>query len=238
MSGTRGSAVRPVRRHALAVLAAVGALAAGAALSACGQGTGTANNGAPATASPSAAGGNGQVGTGTTQPSSTATTGTTATTTQAAAQGLTCAQLTSAKVGGTGVAYNGSTAAVPLVGGTATLADGGVVTLQAPCGIGDLTGDGVADALGAVVLNGGGTGRFWSLVAWRSVGGVPVCAAVKDLDDRTPVTSITIAGNKATVVYETRKPTDSMAVLTIVRTVIFGLSGTTLVEVSHTDVPK
>ncbi|MFC7479709.1 hypothetical protein ACFQX7_06320 [Luedemannella flava] len=99
---------------------------------------------------------------------------------------LKCAQLRSAAVGSTTISYNGYHDSIPLGDGVWSGEDGNTVTLLEPCGIGDLTGDGAADALGVVALTNGGTGTFFTLVAWRNVGGNPVCAAVADLGDRTP----------------------------------------------------
>jgi hypothetical protein len=115
--------------------------------------------------------------------------------------------------------------------------DGVGIELLPQCGIGDLVGDGAADALGAVKVTAGGTGRFFSLVAWRNDGGTPIPAATTSLGDRTPVVSIEVAARRATVVYRTRGDSDPAAALTITRTAVYQVVGTNLVEVSHTDEP-
>lgn len=151
---------------------------------------------------------------------------------------LKCGQLKSAYVGSKTISYNGYHDSIPLGGiGMWSGEDGNTVKLEPPCGIGDLNGDGVAEAVGAVMLDGGGTGRFWTLVVWRNSGGSPVCTALADLDDRTPVQSIAIAGGKATVVYLTRTADVPMAGLNIKRTSTFVLSGHSFTETGHVDEP-
>jgi hypothetical protein len=160
------------------------------------------------------------------------------TTGHSAGNPLSCRQLPGALVG---------TAAIPLADydpGTVQLSGGrfdgpgGLVELQEPCGIGDLNRDGVFDAIGVVKITAGGTGRFYTLVAWLSDNsGVPQLAASKALGDRNPVETITIASNQATVVYLTRTPEVPLAGLNLRRTAIFGLTDTGLTELSHVDAP-
>ena len=150
---------------------------------------------------------------------------------------LTCAQLRSAAVGSTTVSYNGYHDSIPLGDGHWSGEDGNTVDLQHPCGIGDLNGDGAADALGVVALTSGGTGTFFTLVAWRNAGGHPVCVAVADLGDRNPVRSVSIAGGRATVVYLTRTDDAPAAQVNLRRTAVYRLTGATLVETGHTDEP-
>lgn len=150
---------------------------------------------------------------------------------------LTCAHLAEARIGSSKTPYNGYPDYLPLAGGQWSGEDGATVTLQKPCGIGDMDGDGAEDAVGAVAIKSGGSGTFYTLAAWRNSGGLPVFRALTDLGDRTPVVSISVAGRKATVVWLTRSPSRGMAELDIKRTSIFKLSGTTLTEVSHTDAP-
>lgn len=149
---------------------------------------------------------------------------------------LTCAQLKNATLGSATVKYNGYPDGIPLADGSWSGEDGNTVTLTV-CATGDLTGDGAVDGLAALKLDGGGTGKFYSIGAWRNVAGKPVFAALKDLDDRTPVQSIAIAAGKATVVYLTRNDGEPAAQISIRRTAVFTLSGATLTELSHTDVP-
>ena len=153
------------------------------------------------------------------------------------AKALTCAQLKGAQLGSPTLKYNGYNDSIPLGDGHWSGEDGAEVDLQPQCGVGDLTGDGAADLLGAVSLRTGGTGTFYTLVVWKNVAGQPVCQALYDLGDRNPVVSITIAGQKAIVVWLTRTDDAPMAQVNLSRTSIFSLSGATLTQLSHTDVP-
>ncbi|WP_329015458.1 hypothetical protein OG271_08615 [Micromonospora rifamycinica] len=174
------------------------------------------------------------------QPKSASTTAPATSSTTAAAPvkaPLTCAHLAQARLGSSKVPYNGYPDYLPLAGGQWSGEDGATVTLQKPCGIGDLDGDGADDAVGAVAINSGGTGTFYTLAAWRNSGGTPAFRALADLGDRTPVVSITVAGGRATVVWLTRGPGRGMAELNIKRTSVYKLSGSKLTEVSHTDAP-
>ncbi|WP_320069183.1 hypothetical protein [Micromonospora sp. RTGN7] len=148
---------------------------------------------------------------------------------------LTCKQLAGAHVGSTKVPYQGYADYLPLSEGVWSGEDGDTVTLQKACGIGDLDDDGAADAVGAVALKSGGTGTFYTLVVWHNADGEPVYQSVAELDDRTPVVSITVSGGKAKVVWLTRSAERGMAELDIRRTSIYQLSGSTFSEVSHTD---
>ncbi len=216
--------------------ATVVALVVLAALGACGgegpggtDGTGTLGE-APSTSASAAATATG-VPTATAPPSDT--------TGHPAGNPLACRQLPDASIGSPTIRladYNAG--AVQLSGGRYTGPDGSLVELQSPCGIGDLNSDGVFDAIGVVKISAGGTGRFYTLVAWLSNNsGVPQLAASTALGDRNPVESITIAGNQATVVYLTRTPDVPLAGLNLRRTAIFRLTDTGLAELSHVDAP-
>ncbi|MFC8846581.1 MULTISPECIES: hypothetical protein [unclassified Micromonospora] len=150
---------------------------------------------------------------------------------------LTCKQLAGAHVGSTEVPYQGYADYLPLSEGVWSGEDGATVTLQKPCGIGDLDGDGAADAVGAVALKAGGTGTFHTLVVWHNADGEPVYRSLAELGDRTPVESISVSGGAAKVVWLTRSDGRSMAELDIRRTSIYQLSGSTFSEVSRTDAP-
>ncbi len=152
------------------------------------------------------------------------------------AQPLTCTRLMNAHLGSASTPYNGHPDYIPLSDGIWAGEDGSNVELR-ECAIGDMTGDGAADGVASVVLSTGGTGHFYSLAAWRNVGGEPVFAALIDYGDREPVTDITIADQKATVVYLTRTPDLPPATVNIERTVIYQLTGSSLVEVSRNDAP-
>lgn len=157
------------------------------------------------------------------------------TTKPAAPAPLTCDKVRDATLGSATVKFNDYDG-IPLLDGIWSGEDGNSIAVKV-CGVGDLNGDGAVDGLGAVELDAGGTGKFWSLAYWRNVSGSPVFSAVKDLGDRTPVQSIAISGNRATVVYLTRGDSDPMAAITIRRTAIFTVAGSTLTEASHTDEP-
>jgi hypothetical protein len=150
---------------------------------------------------------------------------------------LTCKQLGSAHVGSAQVPYLNYADYLPLTEGVWSGEDGDTITLRKPCGIGHLDGDGAADAVAAVTMNGGGSGTFWTLVVWRNVDGKPVYQTSTMLDDRAPIVSIAVSGGTAKVVWLTRSADRSMAELNIERTSVYQLSGTTFAEVSHTDTP-
>lgn len=171
-------------------------------------------------------------------PTSTPTPAPTVTVTKTAtvAKPLTCNQIKFAQVGSATISYNGYHDSIPLGGGLWSGEDGNTVTLQDPCAIGDLNGDGAADAVGVVELTSGGTGQFYTLVVWRNKNHNPEFWALADLGDRNPVTSIGISGQIATVKYCTRTSDAPMAELNVSRTATYKLSGHTFVETGHTDV--
>ncbi|MFI5835895.1 hypothetical protein ACIA5A_19705 [Micromonospora sp. NPDC051300] len=150
---------------------------------------------------------------------------------------LTCAQLSGADLGSPTAPFYDHTDHIPLTDGVWNGEDGTGVELRKPCAVGDLDGDKAADAARAVLVRTGGTGQFWSVVFWRDTGGKPTYRAVVDLGDRTPVTSVAIAGQKATVVWLTRSADASMAELNVRRTTVYKLTGNTVTEVSHADAP-
>ncbi|WP_165949890.1 hypothetical protein [Micromonospora sp. KC207] len=150
---------------------------------------------------------------------------------------LTCKQLAGAHVGSIEVPYQGYADYLPLSEGVWSGEDGATVILQKPCGIGDLDGDGAADAVGAVALKAGGSGTFHTLVVWHNADGEPVYRSLADLGDRTPVESISVSDGAAKVVWLTRSDGRGMAELDIRRTSIYRLSGGTFTETSHTDAP-
>ncbi|WP_328404520.1 hypothetical protein OHS70_35695 [Streptomyces sp. NBC_00390] len=118
--------------------------------------------------------------------------------------------------------------------------DGVVIELQPQCGIGDMTGDPAADAVGAIKVTTGGTGKFYGLVTWRNDAGTPVPAAAASLGDRTPVVSVGISSEppkQATVVYLTRGDSDPAAVVTLRRTAVYQVTGPAMVELHHSDAP-
>ncbi|WP_327029776.1 hypothetical protein OG989_04615 [Micromonospora sp. NBC_01740] len=148
---------------------------------------------------------------------------------------LTCLELRDTRIGSRKVRYRGYAAPLRLSNGRWADRDGTTVELQRPCGIGDLDGDGAGDAIGVVMLDGGGTGRFFTLAAWRNLRGEPDYQAQVDLGDRTPVESVSVRDGRATVVYLTRPAGGPMAELSIRRTAVYQLRGAALAELSHTD---
>ncbi|WP_225801753.1 hypothetical protein [Streptomyces sp. NK15101] len=118
--------------------------------------------------------------------------------------------------------------------------DGVVIELQPQCGIGDMTGDPAEDAVAAVKVTTGGTGKFYGLVTWRNDSGTPVPVAAASLGDRTPVVSIDVsspAPRQATVVYLTRGDSDPSAVVTIRRSAVYRVTEPTMTELHHSDTP-
>ncbi|WDZ82679.1 hypothetical protein [Micromonospora cathayae] len=150
---------------------------------------------------------------------------------------LTCDQVAESELGSATVRYNNYPDPIPLTEGRWAGEDGVVVTLQPPCAIGDLTGDGAADALRASMLDGGGTGKFWAITLWRNVDGTPAYVGTVDLGDRTPIQKITISAGQAQVVYLTRPDDASMAELVIERTATYRLIGDKLEEIGYVDKP-
>ncbi|MGW8362712.1 hypothetical protein ACWGK1_19330 [Streptomyces wedmorensis] len=118
--------------------------------------------------------------------------------------------------------------------------EGVVIELQPQCGIGDMTGDSAEDAVAAVKVTTGGTGKFYGLVTWRNDAGSPVPVAAASLGDRTPVVSIDVsspAPRQATVVYLTRGDSEPSAVVTIRRSAVYRVTEPTLTELHHSDTP-
>ncbi|HEX6872389.1 MAG TPA: hypothetical protein VF163_14935 [Micromonosporaceae bacterium] len=208
---------------------AVLAVAALSTLAGCGSG-GDSPTGGGQTPTP---GGSGVLGGAPTAPATTPPT-TTKPPVKPVAKPLTCTQLKNAKLGSATVRFNGYPDYIPLADGIWNGEDGASVQLQ-QCAIGDLTNDAAADGIASIVLSTGGTGSFYSLAVWRNVSGAPDFTALLDLGDRTPVESIAVSGNRATVVYLTRADDEPPVALTIRRTAVFKVSGGTLVEQSHTD---
>jgi hypothetical protein len=188
---------------------------------------------------PAPDGGTGEVGTVTMTPTvATSAPTPVATPSPATGPGVGCPQLRDLPVG---------TAAVPLADfepGPVTLAGGtysgggATITLLDPCAFGDLNGDGSADAIGAVEINAGGTGHFYSLVVWLRSGGAFELETSLALGDRNPVREITgVSAGVVTVVYLTRTDDQPMAALNVKRTATYELTPAGLAETGHTDAP-
>lgn len=159
----------------------------------------------------------------------------------AAAGALTCAQLRNAELQNAELRLpDAPEGTIAFTDGRWEGGDGVVVELQPQCGIGDMTGDPAADAVAAVKVTTGGTGRFYALVTWRNDAGTPVPAAAVSLGDRTPVESVEVTAEpsrQATAVYLTRGEGDPAAVVTVRRTAVYRVAGPAMAELHHSDAP-
>jgi len=117
--------------------------------------------------------------------------------------------------------------------------EAGVKAEITACATGDIDGDGPDDALAAVELTPvGENAQPWTLGLWQDNNGRAAFVTLLDLGDRTPVVSVELNGAFATVVWDTRGPSDPMTTVTIRRTSVFKLVAGNLVETSHTDAPR
>jgi hypothetical protein len=133
-----------------------------------------------------------------------------------------------------------------LPGGKATLKDGGfeqstgvgatqkvVTRIVGPVSLGDLNGDGAADAAVILATNTGGTGTFFELHAVLNDNGKPRDAARVDLGDRIFLRSLAIDGTGAIVVRMlTHGPKDPSCCPSEDATWIYKLDGGALTRVS------
>ncbi len=83
-----------------------------------------------------------------------------------------------------------------------------VTLLAEPTALGDLNGDGIADAAALLAENYGGTGTFVSLLAILDVGGQPVQAGAYLIDDRPKIGSMRIDNGQITLGSEIHGPND------------------------------
>ncbi|WDZ85288.1 hypothetical protein [Micromonospora cathayae] len=150
---------------------------------------------------------------------------------------LTCQQLQTASLGSAAQPYNGYRDPIPLVDGMWSGEDGVVVQLQAPCAVGELTGDNAADAVVPVLMDGGGTGKFWQLAMFRNVDGRPSYVTMVEIGDRTPIEKVAISAGRARVEFLMRPEDPSSSVDLIRRTAVYELDGTTLAEIGYIDAP-
>jgi hypothetical protein len=104
------------------------------------------------------------------------------------------------------------------------------IRLVDPYAIGDLNGDGAADAAVILAANTGGSGVFVSLAAVVNDGGKPNPAASADLGDRTQVKAISIAGGVIVLDLVTHAPSDPMCCPTQNGSQKFKLQGNQLVK--------
>ncbi|SCL40898.1 hypothetical protein GA0074692_6038 [Micromonospora pallida] len=150
---------------------------------------------------------------------------------------LTCKQLETARLGSAAQPYNGYRDPIPLLDGLWSGEDGVVVQLQWPCAIGELTGDGAADAVVPVLMDGGGTGKFWQLAMFRNVDGRPAYLTMVDIGDRTPIEKVMISAGQARVEFLKRPDDPSAAADVVRRTSVYRLDGNNLVEIGYFDDP-
>ncbi|RGC67834.1 hypothetical protein C5N14_16630 [Micromonospora sp. MW-13] len=150
---------------------------------------------------------------------------------------LTCKQLETAWLGSAGQPYNGYHSPIRLTDGLWSGEDGVVVQLQWPCAVGELTGDDAADAVVPVLMDGGGTGKFWQLAVFRNANAGPAYLTMTEIGDRTPVEQVSISGRQVTVTFLMRPDDPSSPVDVIRRTAAYRLDGDQLVATGHTDAP-
>ena len=98
--------------------------------------------------------------------------------------------------------------------------------------VGDLNGDGTADAAVILAANTGGSGVFVTLAAVANDSGKPQPIAYADLGDRTQVKSISIADGVIVMDLVTHAPSDPMCCPTQNETQKFKLQGEQLVNVN------
>jgi len=100
--------------------------------------------------------------------------------------------------------------------------------------LGDLNGDGLADAVATLAGSGGGSGTFISLAALLNEAGSPSNVATTYLGDRVNVTSVSIDSGEITVHLVSHAPSDPLCCPSQATTRRFRLSQGGLVEVSPT----
>jgi hypothetical protein len=155
------------------------------------------------------------------------------------AKAPTCAEVREGTVGGLIDPYYAyDPAGAPLSGGMFSGADGLVFAVQEPCATGDLGGD-IGNVTVATVMNSveNTTGRFWNVMLCTPGEGRAKCRVNIALNDRDPIESVSVSGQKLTLVYLTRPDGGAMAAVSVRRTAIYTAVGTVLTEQSHTDTP-
>jgi hypothetical protein len=154
-------------------------------------------------------------------------------------QAPTCAQVKEAMVRGSIDPYSafGSDGA-PLTEGMFSGEDGLVLAVQQACATGDLGGK-IGTVTVGTIMNSivDTTGRWWGVMLCVQPGDRAQCTVHFVLDDRDPIESVGIADHKLTVVYLTRPDDAGSAAVAVRRTAVYGVSGSTLTELSHTDAP-
>jgi hypothetical protein len=154
-----------------------------------------------------------------------------------AVAGWSCDAVRNATLGSSTVAYEPASQPITFSNGSWSNEAGSVAQVK-ECAVGDLAGTGPDDAIAAVDLRPfGASAEYWTLGVWHDTAGTATFVTLTELGDRNPVENVTISGTTATVVWDTRGPTDPMAVLSIRRTSVYALIAGGLTEVSHIDVP-
>lgn len=110
-------------------------------------------------------------------------------------------------------------------------------TLTEPIAIGDLNGDGAADAAVVLATNTGGTGIFKSLHAVLNQAGQPAEAAAIPLGDRVQIKSLTIQSGAILVDMLTHGPKDPLCCPTVEVVQTYTLQGNALVLLSAVQRP-
>lgn len=150
---------------------------------------------------------------------------------------LTCKQLETAWLGSAEQPYNGYRDPIRLRDGLWSGEDGVVVQLQWPCATGELTGDDAVDAVVPVLMDGGGTGKFWQLAVFRNVKAQPAYLTMTEIGDRTPIEQLSVSGRQVRVQFLMRPEDPSSSVDVVRRTTTYRLDGDRLVATGHTDAP-
>ena len=99
--------------------------------------------------------------------------------------------------------------------------------------LGDLDGDGAADAAVVLETDGGGSGVFMELAAVLNRGGAPVHAASARLGDRVSVESVAIEAGAMVVQMVTQGEDDPMCCPTLRVVRRYRLAGQSLAEEPH-----
>lgn len=107
-----------------------------------------------------------------------------------------------------------------------------VIRLSEVFAIGDLDGDGVADAAVALATQGGGSGTFYTLEAVVNDNGTSKHAATQLLGDRIVLKSIAITGGEIVVNMTAHGPQDPLCCPTMNVSRGYRLQGTALVRSS------
>ncbi|BCJ74752.1 hypothetical protein CS0771_42960 [Catellatospora sp. IY07-71] len=151
----------------------------------------------------------------------------------------TCAQVKEAMIRGSIDPYDAFGAdGAPLTEGIFSGEDGLVLAVQQACTTGDLGGKLGKVTVGTIMSSYvDTTGRWWGVMLCVKPGSRAQCTVHFALNDRDPIESVSIAGHKLTVVYLTRPDDAGSATVAVRRTAVYGVSGSTLTELSHTDAP-